>query len=180
MKELTITMTVKETSSDHSVAGSPSPEIEISPMHDAADALAFRTLNEEWITRYFVLEEKDRITLGDPHGNIVAPGGQVLMVRVKGEPVGCVALLPMDDGSFELSKMAVATKLRGQGVGRRLILHAVEHARSLGARSVFLGSSTKLGNAVHLYESVGFQHVAAESLPAMKYQRADVFMRMDL
>ena len=180
MKELTITMTTTGTSPNQSAAGRPSLEIEISPMRDAADALAFRTLNEEWITRYFVLEEKDRITLGDPHGTIVVPGGQVLMVRIEGEPVGCVALIPIDSGSFELSKMAVTPSLRGQGVGRRLILHAVEHARSLGARAVFLGSSTKLGNAVHLYESVGFRHVAAESLPAMKYQRADVFMRMDL
>jgi hypothetical protein len=29
-------------------------------------ATAFRTLNEEWITRYFALEEKDIETLGDP------------------------------------------------------------------------------------------------------------------
>jgi hypothetical protein len=30
------------------------------------DELAFRALNEAWITRFFVLEEKDRLTLGDP------------------------------------------------------------------------------------------------------------------
>jgi len=30
------------------------------------DGTAFRRLNEEWITRHFVLEPKDRETLGDP------------------------------------------------------------------------------------------------------------------
>ena len=50
----------------------------------------------------------------------------------------------------------------------------------MGARALFLGSSTKLPNAVHLYESVGFRHVPAESLPPMKYVRADVFMEMKL
>ncbi|GAC1415518.1 MAG: hypothetical protein NVSMB62_03410 [Acidobacteriaceae bacterium] len=172
-------MITSDTNSD-GFAGTPLAEIEIGPMRDQADALAFRTLNEEWITRHFVLEQKDRVTLGDPHGTIVARGGQVLMVRLNGEPVGCVALIAMNDGRFELSKMAVTPTLRGQGVGRRLILRAVEEARSLGARSLFLGSSTKLGNAVHLYESVGFEHVAAASLPPMKYERADVFMHMDL
>lgn len=158
-----------------------SPEaVQFSPMQTAADAEAFRRLNEEWISRHFVLEEKDRLTLGDPHGTILARGGQVLMARADGEPVGCVALIPVDAGRFELSKMAVAPGLRGQGIGRRFILYAIDHARRLGARSLFLGSNKKLGNAVHLYESVGFKHVPPESLPPMKYQRADVFMQMDL
>lgn len=55
------------------------PQIVLGPMRSPQDAVAFRTLNEEWITRYFVLEEKDRLTLGDPYGTIVARGGQVLM-----------------------------------------------------------------------------------------------------
>ncbi len=43
------------------------------------DATAFRTLNEEWITRYFTLEKMDRETLGDPEGKILKNGGHILM-----------------------------------------------------------------------------------------------------
>ncbi len=154
--------------------------LRFAPMSSAEDALAFRTLNEEWITRSFVLEEKDRLSLGDPQCAIVARGGRVLIVSAEGTPVGCVALIPMQDGLFELSKMAIAPALRGHGLGRRLLLYAIDQARELGARSLFLGSSTKLQNAVRLYESVGFRHVPPESLPPMQYQRADVFMYMDL
>ncbi len=145
-----------------------------------ADARAFRMLNEEWIERHFALEAKDVATLGDPEGTILAKGGRLLMAEVDGAVVGCVALIPMDGGVVELSKMAVAPEERGRGLGRRVLLAAVEEARAMGARRVFLGSSTKLPNAVHLYEAVGFQHVPREQLPDMPYARADVFMEMEL
>ena len=152
----------------------------IRPLAAGEDASAFRTLNEEWITHYFTLEEKDKKTLGDPENTILRKGGRIFMVFLNGEAVGCVALIPMGDGVYELSKMAVAPVLRGRGVGRKLLEYAIAQAREMGAKSLFLGSSTKLKNAVHLYEAVGFQHVPQERLPPMAYARADVFMEMPL
>lgn len=152
----------------------------IRSLQSAEDRRAFRTLNEEWITRYFVLEDKDREILGDPDNAILRKGGRILMVQVGDEVVGCVALIPLGNGAYELSKMAVSARLRGRGVGRRLLEHTIAEARALGATSLFLGSSTKLKNAVHLYESVGFRHVPPEEIPPMPYTRADVFMTMRL
>ena len=144
------------------------------------DATAFRLLNEEWIARHFTLEPRDVETLGDPDGAILAKGGHVYLAYAAGEAVGTVALVPMDGGELELSKMAVAPHLRGQGLGRRLLRHAISEARRLGAASLFLGSSTKLPAAVHLYESVGFEHLPPEARPRLPYARADVFMRLYL
>jgi putative acetyltransferase len=158
----------------------PAPQIEIGPLRTPEDALAFRTLNEEWITRFFTLEPKDRETLADPSTTILAKGGHIFMVHAGAEAVGCVALIPMGHGVYELSKMAISPSIRGLGIGRRLLLHAIEQARAIGAASLFLGSSTKLKNAVHLYESVGFRHVPPENLPPMPYARADVFMQLPL
>jgi len=155
-------------------------EIEIRPLEIGEDGTAFRLLNEEWISRYFRLEAKDRETLGDPEGTILRKGGRVYQAWSGGEVVGCLALIPMGDGVYELSKMAVSPALQGKGIGRRLLLHAIAEARALGAASLFLGSNSTLKNAVHLYEAVGFEHVPAESLPDMHYARADVFMRMKL
>ena len=137
-------------------------------------------MNEEWITRFFVLEAKDIATLGDPESTILAKGGQIYFVWADGEAVGCVALIPMNDGVYELSKMAVAPKMRGLGIGRKLLEYTIEQARQRGATSLFLGSSSRLSNAVHLYESLGFRHVSPDSLPDMHYSRADVFMTMQL
>jgi ribosomal protein S18 acetylase RimI-like enzyme len=153
---------------------------EIRALQSSEDRRAFRALNEEWISRYFVLEEKDREILGDPDSAILGKGGRVFMAHAEDDVVGCLALIPMGDGVYEISKMAVSPRLRGLGIGRRLLQHAIAEAKALGARSLFLGSSTKLKNAVHLYESVGFRHVAREKIPDMPYTRADVFMQMQL
>lgn len=128
--------------------------IEIRSLAPDDDATAFRTLNEEWITRYFALEAKDRETLNNPAQSILMKGGHIFMAYAGSEAVGCVALIPMKDGVYELSKMAVSTHLRGRGIGRRLLQHAIAQARCVGARSLFLGSNTRLRDAVHLYESL--------------------------
>lgn len=154
------------------------PPIDIRPLQSSEDERAFRTLNEEWITRYFVLEEKDREILEDPKNTILRKGGHIFMVCAGAEAVGCIALIPMGHGVYELSKMAVSPRLRGLGIGRRLLEHAIAQAKTIGATSLFLGSSTKLKNAVHLYESIGFRHVAPDDIPPMPYTRADVFMKM--
>ncbi len=159
---------------------SAQPVIDIRSLAPGDDATAFRTLNEEWITRYFTLEAKDRETLNDPVHSILLKGGHIFMAYAGSEAIGCVALIPMRDGVYELSKMAVSPHLRGRGLGRRLLQHAIAQARKIGARSLFLGSNTRLRDAIHLYESVGFLHVKPETLPPMPYSRADVFMEMPL
>ena len=156
------------------------PALVIEEMSSAEDARAFRELNEEWISLLFTLEDADRALLNDPAGRIQGRGGVVLIARLGEERVGCVAVVPAGDGVFELSKMAVSPALRGHGVGRRIIGAAIDAARRLGAASLFLGSSTKLPAAVHLYESVGFTHVPAERIGPMPYERADVFMELVL
>lgn len=165
---------------DFTNAISTQPAIEIRSLVPGDDTTAFRTLNEEWITRYFTLEVKDREILNDPVHSILLKGGHIFMAYAASEAVGCVALVPMRDGVYELSKMAVSPHLRGRGLGRRLLQYAIARARSVGARSLFLGSNTRLKNAVHLYESVGFRHVKPETLPPMPYSRANVFMEMPL
>ncbi|WP_328653317.1 GNAT family N-acetyltransferase [Micromonospora sp. NBC_00330] len=152
----------------------------ITSITTAEEAQAFRTLNEEWISHFFAIEESDRKTLGDPFAAIVDPGGDVLIVRDDGKIVGCVALVRSSDDVFELSKMAVTPTVRGKGIGRQLIQAAIDRARRLGATTLFLGSSTKLPNAVRLYESAGFTHVSPEQIPLPPYARANVFMRMAL
>lgn len=155
--------------------------IAIDSIRSPADAAAFAALNEAWISAHFTLEAKDRETLADPFGVYVAPGGDVLLARdADGAVLGCVALEPAPAGVFELSKMAVDPAAQGQGLGRRLLEAAIARARDLGATSLFLGSNTKLAPAVHVYEALGFTHVPREDIGPMPYDRANVFMRLEL
>jgi len=74
--------------------------------------------------------------------------------------------------------MAVREDLRNQGIGKALLAHVIDAARILGARKLTLGTNSKLTNAIHLYESIGFQHLDPAKLEPSPYKRADVFMEM--
>ncbi len=144
------------------------------------DEAAFCDLNEAWINKYFQLEEKDRQTLRQPERYILSQGGQIFMAERAGRAIGCCALIRMPDGAFELSKMGVAEEQRGRGVGRRLLEYVVAEARRRGVKRLYLETNRKLENAIHLYESIGFNHLPPERVTPSPYQRADVFMEMVL
>lgn len=140
---------------------------------EPAHAEAFRTLNEAWISKYFALEAKDREVLGDPQGKIIAKGGRVYMALHDGEPVGCVALMKMDDGGYEVAKMTVSETLRGSGLGRLLMQRCIDAGAELGATRLYLETNSTLGPALGLYRAMGFKDLAPTDTP---YARADVFM----
>lgn len=136
----------------------------------------FARLNLEWLERWFTVEPVDRAVLENPEGRILSHGGQVLFaVDESGQAFGTVALLHEGDGVYELTKMAVAPEARGQGLGRALMVAALARFHALGGRELFLESSSSLGTALALYESVGFEHRPAPR-PGSHYARADVYM----
>lgn len=136
---------------------------------------AWRALNEAWIQRYFAIEPKDRATLDDPEGKVIAHGGLIFIAERRGEPVGCVALLKMDDGGYELAKMAVADHAKGLGIGRKLIDICIEAAREAGAHRIYLESNSALTPALTLYRSAGFVDLPPAPTP---YARCNVWMEL--
>jgi GNAT superfamily N-acetyltransferase len=72
--------------------------------------------------------------------------------------------------------MAVNEKFRGLGIGYELANAAIAKARSLGATSIILYSSSKLLPALTLYQKLGFIHVPVDG----PYKRSDVKMQLDL
>jgi N-acetylglutamate synthase-like GNAT family acetyltransferase len=143
------------------------------------DEEAFRVLNEDWIRRDFAIEREDQAILNDPHSHILARGGQICVAEARGIILGCCALVVMEQGTLELAKMTVSTAARGRGVGRGLLLFAIETARRMGAQRLYLESNKRAAAAVHLYEELGFRHLAGPP-HASKYARADVFMELPL
>jgi putative acetyltransferase len=144
------------------------------------DEVSFRRLNEEWITRFFVLEPKDEYALADPRRTILDGGGRIFFAVRHGEAVGCCALLAMVPGEFEVAKMAVTESSQRAGVGRRLLEEVIAVARDAGATRLFLETNRKLGAAIRLYESLGFRHLPPERVIPSPYARSDVSMELDL
>ncbi len=144
------------------------------------DETAFRELNEEWIKFYFVLEPKDVASLCEPRKTILDGGGRILFAVRDGRPVGCCALMAVAPGEYEVAKMAVTPSCQGSGIGRRLLAETVALARRMGARRLSLETNSRLGPAIHLYESLGFRHIPPERVAPSPYARADVHMELYL
>jgi DNA-binding MarR family transcriptional regulator/N-acetylglutamate synthase-like GNAT family acetyltransferase len=138
---------------------------------------AFRQLNEEWITKYFRMEESDYKALDHPQEYILDKGGHIYMALYKGEAVATCALIPMDDGGFELAKMAVSPRARGLGIGYLIGKACIEKARTLGAPRVYLESNTALKPAINLYHKLGFRKAAG---PPSPYERSNIQMELPL
>jgi putative acetyltransferase len=79
----------------------------------------------------------------------------------------------------ELTKMAVTEKFQGLKIGERLALAAINKAKSLGGKSIFLETNSKLLPAIKLYKKLGFEHKAYPKCKSEHYQRADTYMVLE-
>ncbi|UOQ76873.1 bifunctional helix-turn-helix transcriptional regulator/GNAT family N-acetyltransferase [Hymenobacter sp. 5516J-16] len=138
----------------------------------------FKQLNAEWIERYFRLEAADLKALDHPDEYIIQRGGHILLAAYGGQMVGTCALIPMDNTTYELAKMAVSPAAQGLGIGWRLGEAAIAKARSLGAQRLYLESNTKLGPALSLYHKLGFRKTV--SGPPSPYERCNIQMELPL
>lgn len=147
--------------------------IDYEPRH----AAGWAALNRAWLTEGgFVIEAKDDKAIGDPQAAFLDGGGRIFIAEAGGEPVGCCALIRIE-GGFEVSKMTVSPRLRGQGLARRLLQACEAAARASGAATLYLETNSALKPAIALYESEGFVHLPPRPTP---YARADVFMEKPL
>lgn len=145
-----------------------------------SDSSVFKQLNEEWITKYFTLEEEDIHILTNPIDTIVNPGGAILLAKIGQETVGTCALIKTDQNDeFELAKMAVTEKYRGRQIGKKLGLSILKKAKTIGAKKVVLESNKKLTPAITLYERLGFK-LSRKSLDTSVYERCDITMEIIL
>ena len=81
------------------------------------------------------------------------------------------------DYDFEIAKLAVDPEIRGVGIGEKILRAAIEKARELGAKKLFLESNTLLKPAIGLYRKLGFIELQ-DYHPA--YARGDIQMELTL
>ena len=84
-----------------------------------------------------------------------------------------MALIPREEGIYELNKMAVKKELRGNGIGHQLIKYTIDFAKNNNYKSVILYSNTVLKNSIHLYNKFGFKKIDNPDAP---YERSDIKM----
>jgi ribosomal protein S18 acetylase RimI-like enzyme len=138
---------------------------------------AIKILNYEWLERYFRIEPKDERVLSNPQEEIIDKGGLIFYAQYNQAIVGTVSLLKIDDGLFELTKMAVTDSVQGLGVGALLLHHIDSITFENNIKKLILYSNRTLLPALHLYRKFGFKEVDLE--PGI-YDRADIKMEKEI
>jgi ribosomal protein S18 acetylase RimI-like enzyme len=124
-----------------------------------------KTLNYEWIEKYFFIEPKEEI---------LDKGGEIFFALDDDAVIGTASLLKVNNEEYELAKMAVTEKYKGLGIGKMLMEHCIDEAKKLDAKKLTLVSNTKLDAAIHVYRKYGFVEIP---LPKeIHYERGNIMM----
>lgn len=138
----------------------------------------FKKLNIAWLEKYFWVEPHDEEVLGDPDKFIIKPGGTIFFVKENEEIIGTVALMKIEDGIFELTKMAVTPAAQGKKIGQLLMEHTINFAKEKNWEKLIIYSNRKLENAVYIYKKYGFVEIPIEE--NNPYSRGDIKMKLNL
>lgn len=141
-------------------------------------AAVFKALNEQWIIKYFKIEEPDIASLNFPE-EIIQGGGAILICLYQDVAVGVCALKANTEDLAELCKFAVDENYQGLGVGQYLLEASLQKAKDCGFKRLFLEGNTRLGASIHLYRKFGFQEVPLDP-SAIHYERVDILMELVL
>ena len=116
----------------------------------------FAELNERFETGF-----DPAVSLSADTRELTAPEGALIVARLRGNPIGCVALKFHKKSPAELKRMWVSPSARGLGLGRRLIDEAEKHARQNGVHVIHLETNRTLHEAIALYRRSGYVEVDA-------------------
>ena len=152
-----------------------------SPAHNlAVRSLVMKILNEEYAMALRLAELPDLVDVYDTY---CASGlGNFWVAEQDGTVRGCIGLMYLGRGNFELRRMYVEASARGHGLAQRLLDILLEWARANGVDWIYLETNHRWHAAHHIYEKNGFVPLPKEELPREfpVVRVADGFYRLQL
>ncbi len=147
-------------------------------LYSADLAQDFYDITAAWVETMFSLEQEDIDIISNPQERVIEPGGEIVFVHSKEAGIiGTCALMKIEEGCFELTKMGVLEAARGRKAGDFLMQAILNRAKDMDIDTLFLLTNKKCEAAIHLYEKFGFEH--DEDIMrrfGARYERCDVAM----
>ena len=99
--------------------------------------------------------------LAELPGKYAPPSGRLVLAINDKQTAGCVALREIEEGICEMKRLYVRPAFRGQRIGHQLAQAVIASARKIGYGRMRLDTLASMKAAIGLYESLGFQRIAA-------------------
>ncbi len=142
------------------------------------DSEKFKSLNLEWLNRYFKVEPIDELVLNNPKREVIDKGGFIFMIEKNSDIIGTFAFIKKSENIYEFSKMAIIPDERGNGYGNKAMKFLIQFAKKKKWSRLILYSNTKLKNSIHLYRKYGFKEIPIEK--NLIYSRGNIKMELSL
>ena len=102
----------------------------------------------------------DLLLLADPSEKLVKAylqKGQCYIAKEDNQIIGVYVLLPLNDQTVEIINIAVHEAHQGKGIGKAMLLDAIERARKQGVKRVEIGTGNSSIGQLALYQKCGFR-----------------------
>lgn len=123
---------------------------------DLKDATTLFYEYTKWLDHDLTFQNFDAEMAGMP-GKYAPPGGDLFLARGSGgNAVGCVAVRPLTNTICEMKRLWVTDTAKGTGLGKSLVVAAVDTGKRLGYCKMRLDTLPRMTAAVNMYRSLGF------------------------
>jgi ribosomal protein S18 acetylase RimI-like enzyme len=98
--------------------------------------------------------------LADPDEQVVqsyVTRCQCFIMEQDEQCIGTYLLLPTRPHTVELVNIAIAESMQGKGLGGKLTRHAIETSKSMGYKTIEVGTGNSSLMQLHLYQKCGFR-----------------------
>jgi carbonic anhydrase len=89
------------------------------------------------------------------------PHGGIILCRVEGDFVGCVAIRKLENNIAELKRMYVRPATQQKGLGSSLLAAAMTLSKECGYKKIRLDTLSDMLPAINLYKKNGFAEIPA-------------------
>ena len=137
---------------------------------------AFIDLNLQWLNKYFKVEPQDVEMLNGVE-NLIKQGAAVFFAIENEIAVATCMIVPRDNRTWEICKLATDEKYQGKGAGSAVLKSCIDYAKEQGANKLTIVSNRILSAAMHIYEKFGFNEVPIDN---MEYERVNIQLELNI
>lgn len=120
----------------------------------------------------------DLLLEADPSRKIVeeyVQRGECFVAESNGQIIGVYILLPTRPETVELVNIAVLETQRSKGWGKKLVINAIEVAKSKGFRTIEIGTGNSSIGQLALYQKCGFRMTGVDKDFFIRHYPEEIF-----
>lgn len=118
------------------------------------------------------------LLLADPSKYIVGEyvnRGECFVAESEQQIVGVYVLLPTRPETVELVNVAVVEEQRGRGIGKQLVMDAIQLAKTKGYKTIEIGTGNSSIGQLALYQKCGFRIIGVDLDFFIKHYPEEIF-----